>query len=152
MTSSGELLVKAAMAALPLVNGKTSWPSCRSKSATICTMVNSSSTKRTLAMPHHYAKDLTMGKRNVRKHAWSGGKLRVEARPWLLNLHSHSHEPLRRREQPKVTPIGSPIVLISAELIQLIAEFVKNDDGSHSQLGVNLCERQQRRRIKVAVD
>src|SRR5256885_4699518 len=50
MTSLGECVVRAAEAAWILVNGNSSCPSWRSMSATIWTMVNSSSTRRILAI------------------------------------------------------------------------------------------------------
>src|SRR5689334_2152985 len=50
MTSSGQRSVSAVMAAWPLLKGSTSCPSRRSNSETICTMVRSSSTNKTLAI------------------------------------------------------------------------------------------------------
>src|SRR5581483_8304272 len=50
MTNSGVCASSAARASLELVTGKTSCPSARSISVTICTMVNSSSTRSTFAI------------------------------------------------------------------------------------------------------
>src|SRR5712692_5477640 len=82
MTSSGECSVKALMAAWPLLKGKTSCPSRRSNSETICTMVRSSSTNKTLAIGEKLkqSQGVKQEKWEQRKRIgimewWNGGKI-----------------------------------------------------------------------------
>src|SRR5665213_2637039 len=66
MTNSGHCASRVSMAALKLLKGKTSWPSRRRSSVTICTMVTSSSINKTFAIASTLVKAPRQSKRDPR--------------------------------------------------------------------------------------
>src|SRR5437762_9672800 len=100
ITNSGERLLTASKAAWPLVNGKTSCPSLRSNSATICTIVASSSTKSTRAMRRKLMQNLfqaswigfpSLPKLDCARGGISGLAWRIDDIAHLEDRQEHGH-------------------------------------------------------------